>query len=133
MGAAVARAEEEVPSLRQAGGMEINAVTLLVEDMAASVAFYADAGLEPAYGGPEAGFTSLRVGGNYLNLTTGEGPPAGFWGRIVFHVDDPDAVHARLVAAGHEPLTEPADAPWNERYFHVRDPDGHELSFARPL
>ena len=28
---------------------------------------------------------------------------------------------------------EPADAPWGERYFHVRDPDGHELSFARPL
>jgi uncharacterized glyoxalase superfamily protein PhnB len=30
-------------------------------------------------------------------------------------------------------MTEPADAPWGERYFHVRDPDGHELSFARPL
>ena len=25
------------------------------------------------------------------------------------------------------------DAPWGERYFHVRDPDGHELSFARLL
>jgi len=27
----------------------------------------------------------------------------------------------------------PDDAPWGERYFHIRDPDGHELSFARPL
>ncbi|MGH8701888.1 MAG: VOC family protein, partial [Burkholderiales bacterium] len=27
----------------------------------------------------------------------------------------------------------PADAPWGERYFHISDPDGHELSFARPL
>jgi uncharacterized glyoxalase superfamily protein PhnB len=27
----------------------------------------------------------------------------------------------------------PSDAPWGERYFHVTDPDGHELSFARPL
>ena len=35
--------------------------------------------------------------------------------------------------AGLAPMTEPADAPWGERYFHVRDPDGHELSFARPL
>jgi uncharacterized glyoxalase superfamily protein PhnB len=26
----------------------------------------------------------------------------------------------------------PRDAPWGERYFHMRDPDGHELSFARP-
>jgi uncharacterized glyoxalase superfamily protein PhnB len=27
----------------------------------------------------------------------------------------------------------PSDAPWGERYFHIRDPDGHELSFARRL
>ncbi|MEE9270499.1 MAG: VOC family protein, partial [Candidatus Krumholzibacteria bacterium] len=24
-------------------------------------------------------------------------------------------------------------AEWGERYFHITDPDGHELSFARPL
>jgi hypothetical protein len=28
---------------------------------------------------------------------------------------------------------EPADAPWNERYFHIRDPDGYQLSFAQPI
>jgi uncharacterized glyoxalase superfamily protein PhnB len=60
-------------------------------------------------------------------------PGAEVWGRVVFWVDDVDAVHARVVAAGLEPMTEPADAPWGERYFHLRDPDGHELSFARPL
>jgi uncharacterized glyoxalase superfamily protein PhnB len=27
----------------------------------------------------------------------------------------------------------PADAPWGERYFHVQDPAGHEVSIARPL
>src|SRR5260370_34379779 len=27
----------------------------------------------------------------------------------------------------------PRDAAWGERYFHMPDPDGHELSFARPL
>jgi uncharacterized glyoxalase superfamily protein PhnB len=32
-----------------------------------------------------------------------------------------------------EPNTGPRDATWGERYFHVTDPDGHELSFARPL
>ena len=31
------------------------------------------------------------------------------------------------------PDTEPRDAEWGERFFHVTDPDGHELSFARPL
>ena len=27
----------------------------------------------------------------------------------------------------------PKDASWGERYFHMLDPDGHELSFARPI
>jgi hypothetical protein len=26
----------------------------------------------------------------------------------------------------------PQDASWGERYFHMPDPDGHKLSFARP-
>jgi uncharacterized glyoxalase superfamily protein PhnB len=25
------------------------------------------------------------------------------------------------------------DESWGERYFHIVDPDGHELSFARPI
>ena len=27
----------------------------------------------------------------------------------------------------------PRDAAWGERYFHLHDPDGHELSFAQPI
>jgi uncharacterized glyoxalase superfamily protein PhnB len=30
-------------------------------------------------------------------------------------------------------LDSPQDASWGERYFHMADPDGHELSFARPF
>jgi uncharacterized glyoxalase superfamily protein PhnB len=55
------------------------------------------------------------------------------WGRVVLWVDDVDAMHRRALAAGFAPETSPMDAPWGERYFHIRDPDGHELSFARPL
>ena len=44
-----------------------------------------------------------------------------------------DAFYRRAKAHGIEPQFEPRDAPWNERYFHLTDPDGHELSFARPL
>jgi len=51
----------------------------------------------------------------------------------VFWVDDVDAMHRRALTAGFNPETSPADAPWGERYFHIHDPDGHELSFARPL
>ena len=59
--------------------------------------------------------------------------PRSWWGRVIFHVSDVDAFYARAVAAGLEPDTAPADAPWGERFFHLTDPDGHELSFARPL
>lgn len=112
---------------------EINAITLVTANMAAAVAFYRAVGLEIAYGGPDATFTSLRVGANFVNLMVSDGPPAGFWGRVIVHVASPDAVWSRLRAAGYQPLTDPRDASWGERYFHVRDPDGHELSFARPL
>ena len=40
---------------------------------------------------------------------------------------------AAWVEAGVAPSTTPEDAPWGERYFHVTDPDLHELSFAKPL
>ncbi len=103
--------------------------------MAAAVGFYRTVGLEVAYGGESAAFTSLRVGaGQYLNLIA---QPAdrnwSWWGRFILHVDDVDAVHARVVAAGLHPEAPPRDAEWGERYFHVSDPDGHEVSIARPL
>lgn len=114
----------------------LSAVTLVTADMASSCAFYDVVGLEVAYGGPGAAFTSYRVGpAAFLNLQldTTWVPLDRPWGRTIVWVDDVDAAHARLVAAGHTPAGEPADAPWGERYFHVLDPSGHELSVARPL
>jgi uncharacterized glyoxalase superfamily protein PhnB len=52
---------------------------------------------------------------------------------LIFYVTDVDALHSRLVAAGCQPDTAPRDAEWGERFFHLTDPDGHELSFAQPL
>jgi uncharacterized glyoxalase superfamily protein PhnB len=42
-------------------------------------------------------------------------------------------MYDRARRAGFTPSTSPTDATWGERYFHILDPDGHELSFARPL
>ena len=113
----------------------ISAVTLLTAHMAKAVAFYQALGFRLLYGGPQAPFTSFRVGAGYLNLqgdaTRSAREP--IWGRVVFWVRDVDAMHQQAVEAGFRPETEPADASWGERYFHIRDPDGHELSFARPL
>ncbi len=101
--------------------------------MVASVEFYVALGFGVAYGGPEEPFTSLTIGSNFVNLQRAGHVPGTNWGRVIFHVDDPDAVHAIALAAGYTAETEPADAPWGERYFHIHDPDGHELSFARRL
>jgi uncharacterized glyoxalase superfamily protein PhnB len=99
------------------------------------VAFYRALGFHLLYGGEEAAFTSFRVGDGYLNLQLDEGgsPTSAAWGRVVLWVDDVDAMYERAVTAGFRPDTAPADAPWGERYFHIHDPSGHELSFARPL
>ena len=111
----------------------ISAVTLVTLDMAASVAFYEALGFGLRYGGSEAPFTSFGVGNSYLNLQRGTDVAPVVWGRVVFWVDDVDRMYRRALAAGFEPATSPADAAWGERYFHIHDPDGHELSFARPL
>ena len=112
----------------------ISAITLATHDMARAVAFYQALGFVLKYGGPGGGFTSFHVGSGFLNLTTvPKDKPILWWGRAIFYVDDVDAQHARAVAAGLTPAFAPRDAAWGERYFHITDPDGHELSFARPL
>ncbi len=112
----------------------ISAVTLATHDMRRAVGFYRLLGFALLYGGEAAGFTSFKAGDGFLNLIA---QPAGrhwsWWGRVIFYDSDVDALHARLVAAGFRPDTAPRDAEWGERFFHVTDPDGHELSFAWPL
>ena len=112
----------------------ISAVSLVTQDMARSVRFYRALGFTIRHGGEQASFTSLHAGSRYLNLIARPaGGPHSWWGRVIFYVSDVDAFYSRAVAAGLKPDTTPADAPWGERFFHLTDADGHELSFARPL
>jgi len=112
----------------------ISAITFATHDMARAVGFYRDLGFELKYGGETATFSSFHAGTGFVNLTA---QPVerqwSWWGRTIFHVADVDEIHRRALQAGHVPDTEPRDAVWGERYFHITDPDGHELSFARPL
>lgn len=110
----------------------LSAVTLAVADMRRSTAFYEALGFERIYGGPDASFTSYRAGESYLNLIAAE-PPTSLWGRAIFYVEDVDAFHTAALAAGLHPEFPPRNAPWRERHFHIQDPDGHEISFAKPL
>lgn len=112
----------------------ISAVTLATHDMARAVRFYASLGFPIRSGGEAASFTSFRAGSGYLNLMAqGPGRTWSWWGRVIFYVADVDALHERALAQGLHPDSAPRDAAWGERYFHITDPDGHELSFASPL
>ena len=112
----------------------ISAITLATHDMARSVRFYRALGFALRYGGEDASFTSLAVGSSYLNICTcAPENTISWWGRVILYVSDVDALYARAVARGLSPQFAPRDATWGERYFHLTDPDGHELSFARPL
>jgi catechol 2,3-dioxygenase-like lactoylglutathione lyase family enzyme len=110
----------------------INAVTLSTSDMARAVAFYQALGFELKYGGPDASFTSFHAGHSAINLRTGM-PAAPPLARIIFWVSDVDEQHALALAAGLKPDFTPRDASWGERYFHIDDPDGQGLSFAKLL
>ena len=118
----------------------LSAVTLATRDRGRAIAFYRSLGFRMLYGGPDAPLTSFAVGTSYLNLVPAppQSQPPGdvnsvWWGRVIFYVSDVDAMYARTQELGLEPHAPPQDAEWGERYFHVTDPDGHELSFARPL
>jgi len=81
----------------------------------------------------ETTFSSLQArdaDSAILNLEQGE--RVNGWGRLIFHVADADALWRRFNELGFEP-EKPQNASWGERYFHLLDPDGHALSFARPL
>ena len=112
----------------------IEGISAVTHEMPRAVRFYRALGFEVLRGGEESSFTSFRAGTSYLNLTA---QPAerrwSWWGRVIFYVADVDALYERALAAGYQPATAPQDAEWGERFFHLIDPDGHELSFARPL
>jgi catechol 2,3-dioxygenase-like lactoylglutathione lyase family enzyme len=124
------RSESKPPSEIQS----ISAVTLATHDMARAVQFYRALGFTLRTGGERSLFTSLNAGSSYLNITLQ--PPErswSWWGRVIFYVSDVDACYEHAIAQGLHPDAAPRNAPWGERYFHITDPDGHELSFARLL
>ena len=111
----------------------LSAITLATHDMARAVPFYEALGFPLKFGGPQETFTSFAFGTSFLNLIADSRGPVNWWGRVIIHVSDVDGIYQKALAAGLRPEFAPSDAPWGERYFHITDPDGHELSFAKPL
>lgn len=107
-------------------------VSLQVHDLDASARFYTDVlGLRRAPQSPpgavvfatEPAAFALREPVVDLDLVDRLGWGVALW----LKADDPDGVHAALVAAGAEIVTEPFDGPFG-RTFAFADPDGYVLT-----
>jgi len=123
-----------------------NAITLRTSDMKSSVKFYETLGLSISFGGYNSPFTTMSPSTDssikhniHVNLEYDETWPyndidkLANWGRIIFHIVDVDEVY-NLARDGNIACEfEPVDAAWGERYFHIIDPAGHELSFAKRI
>lgn len=114
--------------------IKATAVSLNVTDVAASAEF-----AKTHFGFTEAmsaaGFVSLAHPSAALNvifLTTGLptfkpesiAGPAGQGLLLVLEVEDIDAEHERIAAAGARVVTAPETEPWGERFSQYADPNG---------
>ena len=110
----------------------ISAVTLAVQDMAQSVDFYRKLGLELLYGGEHGSFTTFRASEGYINLRLISSEVVRRSSRIIVLVEEVDSLYSKLKERGLEPESPRDDDP-GERFFYLKDPDGHELSFVQLL
>ena len=138
----------------------ISAITLKVKEMEKSCALYSKfPGFRLIYGGkPADRFTTFEIGkeskATYLNLELMEEEKDSFdfqkktnlgkskesedFGRIIFHTENVDRLysymkHDEFISKSIVFENEPTNAPWGERFFHIREPNGYQLSFAQPL
>jgi catechol 2,3-dioxygenase-like lactoylglutathione lyase family enzyme len=128
---------------------KISAVTLLIKDMERSCNFYSKIpGFKLVYGGsPPDSFTSYEIGDNtsvYLNLelfkttTNSQECETKNFGKIILHTEDVDKLYSyfkknQVISKLIVFENEPSNASWGERYFHIHDPDGYLLSFAKSI
>ena len=130
----------------------ISAVTLAIRNMERSCSFYANIpGFRLIYGGSSNdSFTTYQIGKHnnitFLNLelkrlSNNDLHHQNYrvdFGRIIFYTENVDRLYTyfktnKLISSLILIENEPMNAPWNERYFHLREPDGFQLSFAQPI
>lgn len=125
----------------------LDMIGLVVEDLAASLAFYRRLGLDlPADADDEPHVEAtlpggLRIAFDPVSTITSFDPswqaPTGS-PRVAFAflVDTPaevDSLHDELVADGAASHLAPFDAPWGQRYATLHDPDGNAVDLFAPL
>ena len=120
----------------------VGAITLFVEDLAATKAFYADVFRLPVihedddsavfdFGNAVINLLRTTAATVLIEPATPGGPGDGPRVQLTLDVADVDAVAAELTARGVELLNGPMDRPWGIRTASFRDPGGHVWEIAR--
>lgn len=126
------------------GSRNINVVTLFVEDLPGTMAFYQEVfGLEEVYADENSAvydFGNMSI--NLLHISEAPGliEPATVAGRasgsrfqFTIRVEDVNAVCADLSTRGVSLLNGPMDRPWGIRTASFADPAGHIWEIAQEL
>ena len=120
----------------------ISAVTLFVEDLAATKRFYQEVFGLPVHYEDDASAV-FNFGNTLINLlksteareliepATVASPEAGSRIQFTLEVDDVDSMCAELARRGVELLNGPMDRPWGIRTASFRDPGGHIWEIAK--
>lgn len=124
---------------------KLDMIGLVVEDMAASLAFYRRLGLDiPETEDSHVEVTlpnGLRFGWDTVAtirsfMPDWTKPTGGNSVGMAFLCDSPadvDKTHADLIAAGYRSHKDPWDAFWGQRYACVMDPDDNVVDLFAPI
>jgi catechol 2,3-dioxygenase-like lactoylglutathione lyase family enzyme len=126
------------------GSRNISVVTLFVEDLPGTMAFYQEVfGLEEVYADENSAvydFGNMSI--NLLQISEAPGliEPAAVAGRtsgsrfqFTIRVEDVDALCTELTARGVSLLNGPMNRPWGIRTASFADPAGHIWEVAQEL
>jgi predicted enzyme related to lactoylglutathione lyase len=124
--------------------MEISAVGVSATDLRRAVAFYELLGFTfPPFDDGEDHVESTGAGARLMIDSAelmagllGEAPRPGNTPAFAVRCASPaevDQVVGRVSAAEHTVVTAPWDAPWQQRYATVADPDGYRVDVYAPL
>jgi uncharacterized glyoxalase superfamily protein PhnB len=139
--------EDPEPMTGTTARARLDAIGVVVEDMARSLAFYRHLGLDIPADADQAPHAEAELAGGLRlmwdtvatvrSFDPGWTPPAG--GQriaLAFAFDSPaevDQAHKELVELGYTSHRDPWDAFWGQRYATVVDPDGNHTDLFAPL
>ena len=125
----------------------LDAIGVIVSDMARAIDFYRRVGLEfDEETGDEVHTEAVGPGGLRVMLDTEasvmsfsswqpptEGSPRIALAFLCDSAAEVDRLFAELVGTGGSGHLQPFDAPWGQRYATVHDPDGNAVDLFAPL